>query len=335
VFSRVLVATLLVVALTSRAGARELDDATRSAARELASEGSALYESGSYEQAYDRFSRAYELVHVPTVGLWAARSLVKLGRFVEASERFLELARTPAAENAPAEHTKAKQDAVAEREALFSRIAALRVLVEGAAPNEVAVTLNGERLPTPLVGAKRPVNPGKLVVKATRGADAVEAAIELREGETRDVRLVFAPRAEPGALPPPAPAPVVTARPVASSAPESSVQRTLGWVALGIGGAGLAVGGVFGVLGLSEQSELDESCPDRECAPEHYAALDSYESKKTISTIGVVGGAAFALTGAVLLVTAPGDGARAQRSSTPRIGAAVGPNRIALFGAFE
>ncbi len=345
---RSLAAALFVATLTPCAFAQELDDATRAAARDLASEGSGLYESGNFEQAYDRFARAYQLVHAPTVGIWAARSLVKLGRLIEASERFLELERLTLAENAPPEHQKAKEEAAAERQALAPRIPSVRVLVEGAQPSEVFVTLNGELLPAPLVGAKRPVNPGKLAIKATRGNDTVEAAVDLREGETRDVKLAFVARPVPGAAaaapgpPPPSPAPP-------SDEGDGSAQRTVGWVALGVGGAGLAVGGIFGILGLSDKSDLDDDCPDRRCEPEHYEALDAYETKKTISTIGFVGGAVLGATGVVLLLTAPeggsahleletpnaGWGRGGARDGAPRFGAFVAPGRIELFGAFE
>jgi hypothetical protein len=244
------------------------------------------------------------------------------------------------AEGAPAEHQKAKDDAALERQALLPRIPSVRVLVEGAQPSEVFVTVNGELVPAALVGAKRPVNPGKLAIKATRGADVVEAAVELREGETRDVRLVFAPRVAVAAVPPPGPAPAAPgpepARP--SDADGGATQRTLGWVALGVGGAGLAVGGIFGILGLSDKSELEASCPDRRCEPSEYDALDAYESKRTISTIGFVAGAAFAATGVVLLLTAPSGAASpsdAGARGKPRFGAFIGPNRVELFGAFE
>ncbi|HEX6764138.1 MAG TPA: tetratricopeptide repeat protein, partial [Polyangiaceae bacterium] len=194
-------AALLVAAVSPRALAQDVDDATRAAARDLASEGSDLYQAESFEQAYDRFNRAYQLVHAPTVGIWAARSLVKLGRLVEASERFLELERLTLAENASPEHHKAKEDAAAERQALAPRIPSVRVLLEGAQPSEVFVTLNGELLQTPLVGEKRPVNPGKLAIKGTRGRDVVQAEVDLKEGETRDVKLVFASRSAPGPVP--------------------------------------------------------------------------------------------------------------------------------------
>jgi hypothetical protein len=108
-------------------------------------------------------------------------------------------------------------------------------------------------------------------------------------------------------------------------------------VALGVGGAGLAVGGIFGILGLSDKSDLEASCPDRRCEPAEYDALDAYETKKTISTVGIIGGAVLATTGAVLLFTAP-DGASSRNARTrgaPRLGAFVGPGRVGLFGDFE
>jgi hypothetical protein len=116
-----------------------------------------------------------------------------------------------------------------------------------------------------------------------------------------------------------------------------SAQRTVGWVALGVGGTGLAVGGIFGILGLSDKSDLEASCPDRRCEPDQYDALDAYETKKTISTVGLIGGAVLGVTGAVLIVTAP-DGASpsaARSRKLPRLGAFVGPDRVGVFGAFE
>jgi hypothetical protein len=115
-----------------------------------------------------------------------------------------------------------------------------------------------------------------------------------------------------------------------------SSQRTGGWIALGVGGAGLAVGGIFGILGLSDKSELEASCPDRRCEPDQYDALDAYETKKTISTVGFVGGAVLGATGVVLVLTAPGGAeAGAARNKVPRLGVFVAPQRIELVGAFE
>ncbi len=182
--SRFWPAVLFTVALSVHAGAQQVDDATRSAARQLATDGSAAYQADDFAQAYDQFNRAYQLVHVPTVGIWAARSLVKLGRLVEASERYLEVERAPLAASAPAEHVKAQKDANEERAALVPRIPSVRVILDGADPAEVFVTLNDQLLPSALLGVKRPTDPGKLRVKGVRGEQVVDANVELAEGES-------------------------------------------------------------------------------------------------------------------------------------------------------
>ena len=100
------------LSLAGRADAQELDDQTRSAARELATEGSALYQQSDFEGAYDRFNRAFQLVQKPNVGIWAARSLQRAGRWVEASERFLELERMSLPEGSPPDLTDAQRASV-------------------------------------------------------------------------------------------------------------------------------------------------------------------------------------------------------------------------------
>ena len=161
------------------AAAQELDDQTRSAARELATEGSALYQQNDFEGAYDRFNRAFQLVQKPNVGIWAARSLVRAGRWVEASERYLELERLALPAGAPTEQTQAVQDAARERRALLPRLPSLKVVVEGAEPGSVFVSLNGQLVKPALIGAKQSVNPGKLLVKGVRGEQVVDVSVEL------------------------------------------------------------------------------------------------------------------------------------------------------------
>ena len=64
----------------------EADAATKAVARELGLEGIALYKDGKYQAALDKLDRAHELVGLTTTGLWRARCLVQLKRFVEGSE---------------------------------------------------------------------------------------------------------------------------------------------------------------------------------------------------------------------------------------------------------
>ncbi len=99
------------------AAPQDADEATRNAARKIAEEGLSLFQGGQYAEALDRFERAGALVRAPTMGLMAGRSLVKLGRLVEASERFLAVTRMTLAKDASDAFRKAQVDAGKEREA--------------------------------------------------------------------------------------------------------------------------------------------------------------------------------------------------------------------------
>src|SRR4051812_4084136 len=86
------VASAVVIALAllaAPARAQSLDDSTRSAARGLGEEGIALFDRGDYAGALARFERAEAVVRMPTLSLRAAWCLEKLGRLVEAAERYL------------------------------------------------------------------------------------------------------------------------------------------------------------------------------------------------------------------------------------------------------
>lgn len=322
-------AVAFTVALSVHASAQQVDDATRSAARQLATDGSAAYQADDYAQAYDRFNRAYQLVHVPTVGIWAARSLVKLGRWVEASERYLELARAPLAADAPPEHLKAQKEANDERALLMPRIPNVRVLLEGADAAETFVSLNDELLPSALMAVNRPVNPGKLRVKGVRGEQVVEAEVDLPEGASKDVTLTFPklshvrPSVVPGALeapPPTTPPPQLTGSP----------DRTVAYGAFAVGGAALVTGGIFGGLALSQKSNLDAQCPNRQCSPAYHSDNDSYETKKLVSSVGVLAGAALVGAGVVLYFTAPSPAPRQHA----RLGVFYDGQQFGVRGAF-
>ncbi len=335
---RAFLAAAFAAAISTHALAQEVDDATRSAARQLATQGSEAYQADNYEAAFDRFNRAYQLVHAPTVGIWAARSLVKLNRWVEASERYLEIERQELAADAPAEHVKTKQDAAAERKELVARIPSVRVLIEGSDPAECFVTLNGKVLQAALVGVNTPIDPGKLTVKAVKGEKVVEATLTIAERQTRDVKLVFKPEqaAAPAATPgTPAgaeaqPAPGAAIEADTSSGPD---RKVLAYVAFGLGGVGLAVGGVFGAMAMGDKSDLEKRCTDENtCPPSASDDVDSYNGKRTISTIGFIGGAVFAGAGVVLLLTADSGKPSGEQA---RVGAFFNGQQAGVIGRFQ
>jgi hypothetical protein len=175
----------------------------------------------------------------------------------------------------------------------------------------------------------------------------VKLSVTLADGEKKTSALEFSSAAAPVVAPVPAAEPAAAPAPVAAPAPQSeapapgadqssdgSSTKTLAWVALGAGGVGLAIGGVTGAIALGKRGSIDDSknCEGDRCAPSEQGLVDSYNSMRTISTIGFIAGGVLAATGVVLLVTAP--------SSTSSVGDApsaalwVSPNAAGVSGRF-
>lgn len=104
---------------------------SRATARAIGEEGLSYFDQGMYIDALDRFERADAIIHAPTLGLMAARSLEKLGRFVEASERYLQVTRMEIDAKSSDIWKQAIVSAGKEREALQPRIPSIEIVVEG------------------------------------------------------------------------------------------------------------------------------------------------------------------------------------------------------------
>jgi len=263
---------------------------------------------------------------VPTLGLFEARCLDKLGRLVEANERYLAVTRIQLDEKALEVHRTAQTEAATERAALQPRIPKLEIVVIQA-PN-AQLTLDGRPVPAALVGVTQPVDPGTHNVVAVARGKTMERRIEVKEGATARAEFDFTGSATT--------APVLTQPPASGSvdaaqgAPERDKstgqgQRTAGYIALGVGGVGLVVGGVVGVLALGKKGDLDDNCTDSKCGPDYHGDVDSYDTLRLLSTIGFGVGIAGAATGAVLLLTAP---------SESGVTASVSPSGIRVGGRF-
>lgn len=322
-FSRIVLLLVAFLAFaTSGTAWAQPSDADRAAAREMGENAVAAYKAGEFGKAYDLFKRAHEIVGLTTTGLYMARCLVELGRFVEASERYVEVTRMTLGDDALDIHQEAKVTAQKERDALLPRIPKLTIVLGENAGPDTAVTLDGVAVPPALLGVPRPVDPGDHVVAVQRGEASREEALTLAEGESRTVTLdLDATSTDPQPPPPPDPTTPAT--------DDGSLLYTLGWVGVGVGGAGLVVGAITGALALDKRSSLETACGEtKQCAPPLHGDVDTYQTLRIVSGVGFIAGGLIAATGIVLLIVAP---------STPAEPAAqlrMTPTGIAFTGTF-
>ncbi len=84
---RLLALALACVATTAWAGeaAAQTDAASRGAARDLATAGVEAFQNNAFAEASQKLEKAYSVWRVPSLGLWSARALGKLGKLVQAS----------------------------------------------------------------------------------------------------------------------------------------------------------------------------------------------------------------------------------------------------------
>lgn len=305
--------------------AQEVDAATRGAARTLGYDGVKAYEAGDYAVASEKLEKAYRVLKVPSLGLWSARALARLGKLVEATERYTEVQQLKAAGGDETVQRQAQLDAEAELIALAPRVPSLIVELEGADAAETRVTIDGVALASELIGERRPTNPGHHVIVGVRGSDEARAEVELAEGERKPVRLVFAASEEKQSMP--APGPDSSDGDTGST----NTRRLLGWISIAAGGAGLAAGATFGALAMSKRSELEDSghCRGGQCLEVASDDVHALRTRRTVSIIGFVAGSALAATGAVLVLTAPNHTERA-----PSTALRIGPTGVTLTRMF-
>lgn len=293
---------LAMLGLAAPVAAQSNAEPSLAAARDLWRDGAALYEARDYLAAADRFDRAYEIEHLPSLGIWVARAWARGGSLLAALARYRELSEQALAPDAPQKDWAAKRDAQLEQRALIGRIPTLTIEVDGASGDRLSVTVNGEPLPRSELGTPRMVDPGRLKISALDGALVGEAELDVKEGEARRVQLrltvppvsghggLLAPRSDK--LPPPPPG-------------NGKGTHLVSYVFMGVGGASLLTGVVFGFMALHDEARLKTLCTGSHCPPGLASDIDSYRAEKTIATVGMLSGAALALAGATIYVLTP------------------------------
>jgi len=152
---------------------------------------------------------------------------------------------------------------------------------------DVKVTVDGQPFLTKLDGQAVPMNAGAHAFhfEAPDGT-ALDRDVMVTEGQKSQVVSVVL-----GA--PPAAGP-------ATSTSGTSTLRTVGWVAGGVGVAGVALGAVFGIVAVSDKSSAH--CTNNLCDP---GTSSGIKSSALIADVGIIGGGVLLAGGVALLLFGP------------------------------
>jgi hypothetical protein len=314
-----LVSLALLVASTRTAHADAVDAKTRAAARKLGEEAVKLFDAGDYTGALDRFNLAEQLVPAPTLGVRSARCLVKLGRLVEASERYLDVTRMKLEKDALPQQRKAQVEALSERDALLPILPSLVIELSGPTGDGVEVALDGKSLPSATLGVKLPVDPGEHRITVKRRDTIVARTVSVIRGERKAVTIELPP--------------IVTED--ASAKDGAAWQSVAGGISLGVGGVGLLVGAGAGVAAIVQQSNLSLRCPNRTCPSDAFGDLDRYDTTRMASTVGfLVGGVGLAVGASLFWLTPSSRVETKEQNATGFVKPFVTTTSVGLEGAF-
>jgi tetratricopeptide (TPR) repeat protein len=297
-------ALALVLAWAPAALAQGRDPA---AAEALFTEGRKAFDAGDYAIACARFAESQRLD--PAVGtlINLAACSEKLGKLADAWETWQRALRSLP----PGDERRAGVEQRAA--AIDKKLPRLAIRLSPNAPAGAKVVRDGVTLGSASYGVELPVDPGdhEVTVVApghkdksykTTLAEGAHEALDVEAGEEESEAAPVALPTEP--KPKPAPPPKPQPKPAASSS-----NRTLGWVLVGVGGAGLALGSASGYLALSKKNTMDDDCETlkgrRVCGPDGLDAADSGKTWATVSTVAFAAGAAALGVGAYVLLTSP------------------------------
>lgn len=279
------------------------------AARSLGTQGIQLADAGDCQGAIEKLSRAEALYHAPSILGRLGECQVQVGQVVLGTENLNRVVREELSANAPKAFRDAKERAKTVLAASLPKIARLTVKVDPADASPT-VSVGGAPIPAALLGVERPTDPGTHeVVVSAPGYLEQKTSVTLAEGGAQEIAIQLVK--DPSAVAPaePAPAPLVVAPPPSASPPSDTGPKknnTLAYVALGVGGAGLVVGGITGALALGKKNDL-KGCVDDRCPSSQKKKLDSAKSMATVSTVGFALGLVGVGTGVVLLLAGGGN----------------------------
>ncbi|MDC3957039.1 hypothetical protein [Polyangium jinanense] len=294
-----------------------------------------LFDQGHFAEALVGFRHAYNASGSPNARIMIGNCLVALGRTAEAYEEMSATLReaTKRAETEP--KYVPTRDAAAKHVALLeSKVG--KLVVEIADPAGVEVTVNGSRVPPEKFGVAFAVDPGTVVVAATRADGRVARQEQTVEaGASERVSLVF-PDVGPKKIEPTGPVRVEGPKPPGGDELRTGgAVRTAGFVVAGIGVAGMAIFGVTGLMARSRFATLEEECHATRCTDLKYAdVVDSGMALTTAANTSLAIGAAGIVGGGLMILFGGPSFARPAARSAPSGTSIVAPQSPVVGAGF-
>jgi hypothetical protein len=283
-----------------------------------------VFKNGDTAAALPRFVHLGETTNSPNVQLYVGYCQLELGHAREAHQAFSRAVKL-SLDLGGVKYVATQEAARAELAKLNLRLASLTIaFVE--LPADFVVRLDGEIVDSSLVGSPLVVEPGLHHVDAeAEGSKPVARDVSLDAGGSKTIALLFEKRVESEVALPPA----EQSAPVQRSDPGSRL-TSLGYVAAGLGVAGLGAFVVAGIQARSTYNKLQSECPSGCVDAAHRNDASQGRTYQTVANVGLALGIAGTLTGATLVYLGVTSGKPANAS----VDVSPGLVKISYAGSF-
>jgi len=325
---------VLATPLASAAGAdpSSATPAQKKEAMDHFTAGKQAFEAKNYEKAAMELRASLEVVDSPNARLELARALRDGGKLDEAwaeYERVVQDATKLAAKEE--RYAKTADAATTERTDVEAKLAFVLVAVAhppaGAVLKVGGKTVSQDQWDEPIVA---PAGAVDVVLTDATGKELARQTVMATVGQKLPVDLDAQAPVAPHEVaaedkPDNGPPPQDTTPPPSSSG--RAKLRPWAYVAGGVGVAGLATFGIFGLMSNSNYSDLQGACPNHACPSSKSSEIDNGKTFQTVANVGLVVGIVGVAAGATLFVLSLGG-----KSAPATTGLVVGPSFVGLRG---
>jgi hypothetical protein len=290
---------LLFVALPAAAD-HEPSAAELASARSLFNEARAAEDQGNWDEALTKLDAVAKVKMTPQVRFHLGLCQEHTTRLVEALNNLERAASEGGEQNLPTVVEEANEHAANVR----ARLPKLFIALPEA--TDARVEVDGQVVATVLLTRPVPCDPGTHKIVASAPGLAFSKEVTIAEREEKRIEVVFAPLS-PSTSPSPFPSPPAEATPRASVSRDTESDGlfrspTVGWVAVGVGGAALIGTAVSILVRQDALNTIETECSTHQNCPRHLESSQS--TARTFGALGValgIVGTASIATGVVIL----------------------------------